>query len=181
MSNNIDKINDMLKSLNLSSFNPYYHAQIYKIVSPNTTSIYIGSTIKPLKRRLSRHKSKKDCKARYIIDAGDCKIELIEFYPCETEEELLDREDYYINKYKNICINSRSNCLNIDSIDDYNVCISEAIKTDTIGYRWRCPYCKSRDDKFIRFESQFDLKKHLKSKKHKLNRCKSLKTIKKKN
>ncbi len=70
----------------------YSQGKIYKIVSPNHTKVYIGSTVKTLDDRFSNHKSRHNCCSTEIIDVGDARIELIEFFPCFDKAELEDRE-----------------------------------------------------------------------------------------
>lgn len=84
----------------------YQSGKIYKIVCNITGDIYIGSTYRRLKDRLWAHKSKgnKTC-SKNIIDRGDYKIELIEDYPCETKQELNNREGHWQLQIK--CINEQ--------------------------------------------------------------------------
>jgi hypothetical protein len=88
----------------------YQNGKIYKITSPSTDKIYIGSTVQPLNKRFINHKS---CYNRglnkssgKIIQYDDCQIELIEEYPCNTKNELEHREQYYMNLYKELLVNS---------------------------------------------------------------------------
>ena len=55
----------------------YIKGKIYKIISPNTEKMYIGSTILPLDLRFSLHKSHKNCTSMHIINEGDAYIDLI--------------------------------------------------------------------------------------------------------
>jgi hypothetical protein len=85
-------------------------ANIYKIVSPNTDKIYIGSTKRTLLRRMQEHISEYDrkkycCTSKIILDAGNATIELIEVFNCNNRKELHQREGYYIKLYINICVN----------------------------------------------------------------------------
>jgi hypothetical protein len=85
--------------------NKYHNGKIYKLTSYQTTNIYIGSTIQSLSSRLAQHKSQ--CK-RYLNNLGshrtsyelikysDCQITLLENYSCESKEQLLAKERYYI-------------------------------------------------------------------------------------
>ena len=90
----------------------YQKAKIYKIVDNTNQNVYIGSTCKTLKQRLSGHVSdyKRFIKGKYrnitsfeIINNGDYDIILIEAFPCDYKDELLARERYWVNKIK--CIN----------------------------------------------------------------------------
>ena len=67
----------------------YSKAVIYRIVCNQTGEVYIGATVEPLWKRFSNHKSdakhkERCCMSKQIIDRGDCDIELVEEYPCET-------------------------------------------------------------------------------------------------
>jgi len=79
----------------------YKRGKIYRLACTETLDIYIGSTIKTLKKRLRIHRCKGNtCESKYFIDPV---IELIELYPCNNRLELRKREQYYIDT--NECIN----------------------------------------------------------------------------
>jgi len=85
--------------------NSYAKTKIYKIISSNTDKYYIGSTKEHyLSSRLKNHrhdaKIKKGITSSEIINAGDYKIVLIENYPCNSIEEQKQREQYYLDLYK---------------------------------------------------------------------------------
>ena len=79
----------------------YKNGKIYKITC-ETGKVYIGSTIKTLKKRLSIHKSRNECCTKDFINP---KIELIETYPCKTKQELLWKEREWVEKSE--CVNVR--------------------------------------------------------------------------
>jgi hypothetical protein len=91
----------------------YKLGKIYKIVDNTTGNIYIGSTCeKNLSRRLmihlSAYKRYSVGKMNYItsfevLKNEDFKIQLLEFYPCNSKVELLNRERYFQNTL--ICVN----------------------------------------------------------------------------
>jgi len=86
----------------------YANGKIYKLYGDGHGLVYYGSTVETLAIRFSRHKSKhrNQCnrtKAFEIFDTGDCKIVLVELYPCTTKEELHAREAYYIKNFE--CVN----------------------------------------------------------------------------
>ena len=95
--------------------NKYSTAKIYKIVDNAYTECYIGSTIMALSSRMALHrrdyKQYKAGQAKYVSSyalfdlygVDNCKIELIEDYPCESREHLAKREGYYIKREQ--CIN----------------------------------------------------------------------------
>ena len=95
--------------------NKYQRSKIYKLVSDRINDIYYGSTIEPyLANRLSGHRQ---CFRRWmngkgtyissyeIVKFDDCKIILVERFPCNTKDELRSREQYYIDN--NECINKQ--------------------------------------------------------------------------
>ena len=74
---------------------------IYKITSPNTELVYVGKTIRTLKRRLSDHHSHAKryikgfpeyCSSIKVLEHGDAMIELIE----ETDDKR--REAHWIRE-----------------------------------------------------------------------------------
>ena len=82
----------------------YGKSKIYQIKNTINDEIYIGSTCAPLAFRMSKHRhhSKTQETPLYISfrEHGVDKfyIELIEEYPCNSKQELLAREGYYIKK-----------------------------------------------------------------------------------
>ena len=93
--------------------NKYQRGKIYKIISNQTNLVYYGSTIeKILTNRLSGHRTDYkywlNGKQTYvtsfeIIKYEDCKIILVESFPCNTKYELTARDQYYIDNNK--CVN----------------------------------------------------------------------------
>jgi len=84
--------------------------KIYKITSPQTDKIYIGSTKQQLKHRFSNHKSDAKNKGKYyssfdlIKNYSDCEIELIEEV---DKQNRLIRERHWIEFYEDKCVNER--------------------------------------------------------------------------
>ena len=78
----------------------FQNGKIYKVVNNLDSEIYVGSTTMDLDKRMIKHTC--DAKQRphlskfytYMNDTGidNFEIELIEDYPCETQEELRKRE-----------------------------------------------------------------------------------------
>jgi hypothetical protein len=96
------------------SDNKYQSGKIYKLTSEHTNKIYIGSTCKKLNIRLSNHKADykrwSDGKRDYVTSfdlykLGLVNIELLEEYSCNTNNELCNRERYWIEQNKDILIN----------------------------------------------------------------------------
>ena len=81
----------------------YKNGKIYKIVCNETGETYYGSTISSLKQRLSKHKCQKNTQSKHIIDRGNYEILLVENVPCDSKDELLNREKFYIEN--NECLN----------------------------------------------------------------------------
>jgi len=113
----------------------YNKSKIYKIISKNTNKIYIGHTTTSLKSRFGGHQSGYKYNLKYdvwlttwnghddippkfskgrvfisslnILKCGECQIKLIEEYPCHSKDDILKREQFYINKYQLICVNEQ--------------------------------------------------------------------------
>ena len=92
--------------------NKLNQAKIYKIKDNTNGNVYIGSTCKTLKERLSSHKSHykaylnglyNNVKSFDIIKNNDYRIELLENCDIKTKHELLQKERYYIEN--NECLN----------------------------------------------------------------------------
>ena len=83
------------------NMNKYHNSKIYKIISPSTDVVYIGSTITPLYKRLQYHKANYkhylNGKCNYVtsfelVKYDDVYIELICDYPCNSKKELERKE-----------------------------------------------------------------------------------------
>jgi hypothetical protein len=95
--------------------NKYQSGKIYKLTSEHTNKIYVGSTCKKLlSTRLSEHlcdyKRWKNGKRDYltsfdIFELGSVQIALLENCICETKNELLSRERYWIEHHHDILFN----------------------------------------------------------------------------
>ena len=94
----------------------YEAGKIYKLVCDDG-KYYIGSTIRALNNRLSSHKNasrKTETNNAYnhikTIGWDKVVIELIELFPCETRNQLLERETWHIsqNKDNTLCLNTRN-------------------------------------------------------------------------
>ena len=83
----------------------YSKGKIYKIWDNLYTICYVGSTTQPLSKRMVKHrcdykrylqKKRRDPISVFKIfnefGIGNCKIELVEDFPCESKEELNARE-----------------------------------------------------------------------------------------
>jgi hypothetical protein len=92
----------------------YSKGKIYTLRSYQTDEIYIGSTINTLPKRIGKHKddykSWKIGKYHYItsfelIKYDDCYIELLELFPCNSIDELKQREGHHQRSME--CVNKR--------------------------------------------------------------------------
>ena len=100
--------------------NKYQNGKIYKIVDIGYNKCYIGSTTEGLSLRMARHRqgfrsflnhnkkfiSSYDLFNEYGVE--NCKIELIEYYKCDTLQELRRREGEHIKNTE--CVNKRVEC-----------------------------------------------------------------------
>ena len=91
----------------------YQNGKIYKIIDIGYSKCYIGSTWEKLNSRMSHHRYRYRNKTGQTSSAilfdefgvENCKIELIEYYPCNNLEELRKREGHYIQNTD--CVNKR--------------------------------------------------------------------------
>lgn len=101
--------------------NKYQNGKIYKIVCNTTNLTFYGSTTEPnINRKLAGHKAnlkkanKNDISYK-VLENDNYKIELIEAYVCNSKEELLNREQYYIKN--NECINEMKKSNDVTILD----------------------------------------------------------------
>ena len=86
----------------------YTEGKIYLITDTKSEDLYVGSTIVKLKERVrDKHEF---FNPPYCKNKDDCKISLIEEYPCNNREELLWRERFWIEKID--CVNKNRPILN---------------------------------------------------------------------
>ena len=82
------------------------YGYIYKIISPNTPKIYIGSTFESLNTRYIEHKynwkKNRSCSSKIIFAAGNPRIELIEKVQVTDRDELRKLEQKYMRELCNI-------------------------------------------------------------------------------
>lgn len=89
----------------------YSKGKVYRLVCGNTGRQYIGSTVLTLNARLSKHKHDRkrymagkrpsSCTSFIILAEGNYRIEMIENFPCKTEQELVLREQQWIKQTAN--------------------------------------------------------------------------------
>ena len=81
----------------------YSKTKIYKIWSPNTNLIYIGSTVNTLKIRMSTHTHELNrCSSKRIIAKGGAQITMIIERPCSSEIEKCIIEQEYIDEFRGL-------------------------------------------------------------------------------
>lgn len=147
-------------------------AKIYKISSPETDKIYIGSTTKSLSQRLSQHKRgyKRYINGRFnyvtsfdIVKLNEPVIDLLESFPYESKVKLHEIERYYIELYRDITVNknipNRSSKEWFDANPDYLKkygCVYNKLKS-------HCQYCNCELTKC-------NMSHHNKTKKHQTNK-----------
>lgn len=101
----------------------FMEGKIYRIVSGSGKQ-YIGSTTEKLSQRLARHRQYIKDKTHQCISSvqllqedPNCRIILIEDYPCQNSNELRAREQYWIDNMD--CVNkNRALRTKEDSIQD---------------------------------------------------------------
>lgn len=91
----------------------YKNGKIYKITDNGNNKIYYGSTINSLSKRFSGHKTdyinnnnRSNITVFSIFNEyglENCKIELVELFPCNDKKDLTKREGFYIKS--NECVN----------------------------------------------------------------------------
>jgi hypothetical protein len=103
--------------------------RIYKIYSNDGDKVYIGLTLRTLEARFKQHKkdfirflNKKTINYLHSYDVFklygilNCKIELIEEIESENKQDLFNKEQFYINKYKQITTNNNNLNLNFTEL-----------------------------------------------------------------
>ena len=94
----------------------YDQGKIYKVCDASQTLTYYGSTIQTLNARMRGHitdyfQYKENKRTDYLtifkifdeFGCGNCKIELVEEFPCNSRSELEKREGHWIRH--NACVN----------------------------------------------------------------------------
>ena len=150
----------------------YSNGRIYfvePICEHEDNEFYYGSTVQILCKRMDKHrrdfkrwKNGKygkimcfDLFEKYGIE--NCKIYLVELYPCESKEELESREGYYIRNYE--CINKNIPCRtskeyyndNKHKIKEYYINNKDNIKTRIKEY-----YINNKDNIKTKHNVQYE-------------------------
>jgi group I intron endonuclease len=84
----------------------YQNGKIYVIRNHLNLLVYVGSTTQALSKRMAYHRQdyKRKSTSKFYqacneIGIDEFHIELLEDCPCESREQLLRREGYYIREY----------------------------------------------------------------------------------
>ena len=102
----------------------YKNAKLYKLYSPDTPIIYIGSTCGTLEDRLAKHllamgsNVKSSTYALMNKLSKDWKIATLVSYPCEGRTQLEDLETIYICHYQDKCLN-KAKKYDMETIREY--------------------------------------------------------------
>ncbi len=135
----------------------YGNSKIYKICSDNTNKLYIGCTTKQyLSQRLGFHKRSyrqyKAGKLNYnnsfeILQYSNCKIILLESCNCNSQDELVAKEQHWIAQLNDVAIN------NMEIPEDKKIVLNRST--------FKCD-CGSEIN-----NDKITIGKHLRTKKHK--------------
>lgn len=150
----------------------YKNGKIYKLVSCENEKCYIGSTaVVNLDKRLKQHfnaytKYKKNngsyLTSFEIMKYEDCKIILLEEYPCDTEDELKQREGQWIK-----CENCVNKMISGRNKKEYYQDRKKYLKTYYKKYEMRTKkyqkkYRETNKDDIVDYKKQYYIKNKVK-------------------
>ncbi len=139
--------------------NKYQLGKIYKIVDNGYNKCYYGSTIRELSSRMSGHRADHKKYILKSVTAGklfdeygveNCKIELVELFPCDSRSELEAREGFYIKN--NECVNK--NVPGQPNTDYYQA------NRDNILEKMKIHYETNKDEISVKHKAYYDTNKH---------------------
>ena len=123
--------------------NKYHNSKIYQITDIGYSKCYIGSTTEELSQRMARHRldyksflsGGKEGHTRSFdlfneYGVENCKIELIEYFKCDTLQELRKKEGEHIKNTE--CVNK---LVAGRSVKEYYVDNKEIIQAKVKEYR----------------------------------------------
>ena len=96
----------------MAAENKYANGKIYMLESASAGLVYYGSTYADIRKRMCQHrigsKRFKNGKTNWltsfeVVDKPDCRVLLVEAFPCSSKQELIAREAWHIRN--NPCIN----------------------------------------------------------------------------
>ena len=155
--------------------------------NPEIKSKYVGSTIQTLAQRMTGHRGgykrwlvgkENACAIFYEFQKYGIEqfhIELIEDYPCEREEQLLARENFFIRQED--CVNKIMAILTHEERDEKRKQYYQGRKNEVSVKGKEKIKCECGD---IVSNSAGSLNRHIKTNKHKTLMCTKLKELDKK-
>lgn len=148
----------------------YADGKIYKIICDKSDLIYIGSTCQTLANRLSQHKTKDIacCSSKQLFELGDCKIILIEKFPCKDKDELSAREQYWIDNSSN-CVNKQKSYTGLTR-KEYNKQYKD-INKEKVNEQKLKSYFNHRNENILKMKEYYEKNKE-KRKEYDRNRAK---------
>ena len=141
----------------------YSSGKIYKLyVRGFENSCYIGSTIETLNMRFRKHKynSKRVDKYQYASSSlfendNDVVCELLENYPCESKQELLIRERYWLEQFPD-AINKNPPILEMEErVEHQKGAVERYAKTEK-GQATRAKCKKNWDEANKEYVAEYD-------------------------
>lgn len=124
----------------------YANSKVYKLINSVDKKIYIGSTTQGLSKRLSQHKQTAKIKPSFAhrhfntIGWDTVRIVLIETVTCINREQLIQREQHYIDLLKP-SLNGRSAYVNCPHGREHKQCIECHGASICVHNKQRCQ-CK---------------------------------------
>ena len=156
----------------------YQNGMIYKITDNGYTKCYYGSTINILSKRLDNHKQSykawKNNKANKCtvynlfeeFGIENCKIELVELFPCNSRIELEKKEGEYIRN--NDCLNKNiAGRTRLEYQKKYNEANKERLKeyyqdNKEILKNYKKQYYQANKEKIKEYQKQYHQAKKVK-------------------
>ena len=131
----------------------YQHAKIYKIEADGTDP-YVGSTAQLLlcsrfagHKRQHKHKLKTGkggmTTSHSVLEKPNCRITLIENYPCNSKDELVARERWWINEID--CVNKVRPVITLAEREEYMKTYYQQNK-ETIKQQAQKYYAENKDE-----------------------------------
>jgi group I intron endonuclease len=120
----------------------YANGKVYVIRNTENDKVYVGSTTQPLSKRMASHRSDmynpktqhyKIYQSMREIGVEKFYIELLELYPCNTQEELNKREGEFIRQHNSV-------------VGGYN---------STIAGRTKKEWCAENADKLREYQVEY--------------------------
>lgn len=152
----------------------YSQGKIYKIInkckSEDETKIYVGSTCLTLEKRFKRHCQDSKTNFRKILykkmrkyGLENFKIKLIENYPCNSKEELLEEEEFWREIFKSKYNMVKAFSGKYKNNDKYKVNKDKVSQEHKIIHkdRYKCVPCGFNSSRKCEYEDHLHSKKHI--------------------